>query len=212
MVLYGDSHAAMWFQAIDDIAIHAHWKLVVLGKGACPAALLPTHAPGQSGDWAVCDQWHDFAVARIHQIAPQLLVVSQEYYKTPSLSDYSPVQWQRGLQDLFRKVQLPATVKVVLGNIPRTLGPDCLVHHRADVGTCSSTPVGALTPYNGAERAAVQKMGGRYIDVLPWFCANTCSPVIGRFDVYYNSLHVAVGYSRFLEGVLAEALDLRSLM
>src|ERR1700686_3442969 len=26
MVLYGDSHAAMWFQALDDIAIRAHWR------------------------------------------------------------------------------------------------------------------------------------------------------------------------------------------
>ena len=33
MVLYGDSHALMWFRAMNQIAIRAHWRLVILGKG-----------------------------------------------------------------------------------------------------------------------------------------------------------------------------------
>ena len=37
MVIYGDSHAGMWFDALNVIAKEAHWRLVDLWKGGCPA-------------------------------------------------------------------------------------------------------------------------------------------------------------------------------
>ncbi|HTZ10405.1 MAG TPA: acyltransferase family protein, partial [Acidimicrobiales bacterium] len=43
MVLYGDSHAAMWFQALDQIAVRTHWQLVLLSKVGCPAIPLQFH-------------------------------------------------------------------------------------------------------------------------------------------------------------------------
>jgi peptidoglycan/LPS O-acetylase OafA/YrhL len=211
MLLYGDSHAAMWFAALDDIATSAHWKLVVLSKGACPAGLLPTHAPGTSGQWAPCDDWHAFAVAQIKRVRPDLLIVSQELTQSPTLVNYSPTQWGNGLEDLFRKVAGPHTAEVVIGNIPQTLGPDCLTQSLSDVPSCSAKPVSKYTPFNQAELTAAVASGGRYIDVTPWFCAKTCSAVIGKFDVYFNSSHVAIGYTRFLEGVLAQQLSLSGL-
>jgi peptidoglycan/LPS O-acetylase OafA/YrhL len=209
MVLYGDSHAAMWFQALDDVATQAHWKLVVLAKSACPAEPLATEAPGVPGDWAACDQWHDFAINRINEIDPNLLVVSEaSNYETPSGVFYSRVQWQSGLEQLFKKVSAPKAVKLVLGNIPSSGGADCLTAHTADVQACSSPAHSPLSPYNNAEKRAAVAVGARYIDVTPWFCAKTCSVVIGNYDVYLSGNHVAVGYSRFLEGALSDALDL----
>jgi peptidoglycan/LPS O-acetylase OafA/YrhL len=70
MVLYGDSHALMWFNALDDIATNAHWRIVLLSKPACLADLLPTRVPGAIGEatdeWVACDQWHRFAINRIN--------------------------------------------------------------------------------------------------------------------------------------------------
>ena len=37
MVVYGDSHALMWLPAFLCIARSRGWKLVVLGKSACPS-------------------------------------------------------------------------------------------------------------------------------------------------------------------------------
>jgi hypothetical protein len=73
---------------------------------------------------------------------------------------------------------------------------------------CSPTANGIGTvAYVRAERQAAASAGDRYIDVIPWFCAKKCSPVIGRYDVYFDQSHVSSGYARFLEGVLAQKID-----
>jgi hypothetical protein len=67
----------MWFQALDDIAIHARWQFVLLFKPACLADDLPTHLPASSGEWSACDQWHRFAINDIDRIKADLVIISQ---------------------------------------------------------------------------------------------------------------------------------------
>jgi hypothetical protein len=38
IVLFGDSHAAAWFPALDLIGRQRHWRLVVMTKSGCPPA------------------------------------------------------------------------------------------------------------------------------------------------------------------------------
>jgi peptidoglycan/LPS O-acetylase OafA/YrhL len=212
MVLYGDSHAGMWFRALDDIAKRAHWRLIALLKGGCPASPLSTQPTGGGGDLAACDKWHEYAIKRINRIDPSLLIVSQaSYYVMPSGVVYTSGQWQRGLQDLLRLVTAPKTAKVILGNLPgaANLGPGCLSQHVGSVQICSISPNRSrFVGDNRAEKRAAVVERARYIDVTPWFCAKTCTSVIGHYDVYFYGNHVAVGYSRFLEGVLSKALNL----
>jgi peptidoglycan/LPS O-acetylase OafA/YrhL len=212
MVLYGDSHAGMWFRALDDIAIRSHWRLVVLFKSACPAASLSTWTRGRGGKvktrWQACDQWHRWALVRINQLDPDLLIVTQELNHGPNGFAYTPKQWQRGLQQFLDQVTAPKTAKVVLGNIPAIGGPPCLAQYVDDVQACAGHPT---TRYNKAEQRAAQLGGARYINVTPWFCTTTCSSIIGTFDVYFNTSHVAVGYTRFLETALAQSLPIDSI-
>ncbi len=49
MVMYGDSHAGMWFDALNVIAKEAHWRLVDLWKGGCPVDSLTYRVPPGSG-------------------------------------------------------------------------------------------------------------------------------------------------------------------
>lgn len=202
VILYGDSHAMMWFQALDEIANHDGWRLDALTKPACPAAIVSVHPLGRLGDDMACDRWHRSAVTRINKIRPTLLIVTEETYRKPDGGFYTPEQWQEGLGRLLGSVH--ATRTVVLGNTPMTGGPQCLVRTR-DVQLCSGTE---NTSYNSAERRAAQHSGAAYVDVAPWFCAQACSPVIGNMDVYFDAEHVAVGYTMFLEGVLAPAVGM----
>lgn len=48
VVLYGDSHAAMWYDVISLIAALSHWRLVILAKGDCPVIDLPFRSPPDS--------------------------------------------------------------------------------------------------------------------------------------------------------------------
>ncbi len=107
----------------------------------------------------------------------------------------------------MKRAASPKTARLVIGDVPASLGPACLTHHIDNVQACSVLP-DVLRPYNDAEERAAVLRGARYVNVTPWFCAMTCSAVIGNYDVYYGLGHVAVAYSRFLEGVLAQQLQL----
>jgi peptidoglycan/LPS O-acetylase OafA/YrhL len=208
MVLYGDSHAAMWFPDIEAIAKRAHWRLVVITGGNCELSWYPEPLPGPLYQGAHCNALHQFAIDAINRIDPNLLIVAQ-IVSQPAIDDgVTPGQWKLGLEQQLRRVTAPKTAKIVIGNEPTGGGPDCLATHLTDVQACSTPAISPLTPYFNAEQDAAVAEGARYIEVTPWICTRKCSPIIGNYDVYFNSGHLALGYVRFLEGVLAQAIDL----
>ncbi len=214
MVLYGDSHSGMWFQTVDDIAKAAHWRLWYLGKAACPVELLPMMNPGAfgpaGGEFHECDQWHTFAIARINRVHPDLVIVTQEVHPAPEDRTYSSYQWSAGLSDFFSSVTVPNVHFDVIGNIPhlRNDPAQCLNAHPDDVPTCSTPKAQAVSPYAAAEAQAVNAVGGRYVNVTPWFCSATCTAVIGHYQVYFNQFHVMGSYATSLGGAMANALQL----
>ncbi len=152
MVVYGDSHAGMWFQTLDFIATLIHWRLAYLGKGYCPAGSLPYENPpgfgSPGGEYSACDQWHRFAINRINQLHPNLVIITQEFRSKPDGDAYSDAQWQRGLVKTISPIHVPKDRVAVLGNVPLlpTSGPECLSRHPNDVQACSGPvlPVGCL--------------------------------------------------------------------
>ncbi len=214
MVLYGDSHAGMWFDAMNLIATITHWKLVILGKGFCPADSLPYADPSgwgpASGEYSVCDQWHRFAIDRITQIDPDLVIITQEVRGRPDGRPYTWPQWQQGLENTFEQLHVPRSKIVVLGNLPilPQSGPECLSRNSANVQACSAPVSPQWRQYVQAEEGAAADVGARYISVLPWFCSTKCTAVIGRYEVYFDQYHVTAAYSFYLARVLSEALQL----
>ncbi len=214
MVLYGDSHAGMWFDVMNDIATKAHWRLAYLGKGYCPANMLPYGNPTgwgrKGGEYAACDQWHRFAVNRINHLAPDLVVITQEFRPRVDGSPYTKQEWQDGLSRTLDTLTVPKGHILVLGNIP-TLpynGPLCLERHKADVQACSSPLTPYLAKFIGAEQAAAASLGVRYVDITPWLCSATCTAVIGRYEVYLDQFHITATYSFFVEPLLVRTLRL----
>ena len=214
MVVYGDSHAGMWFQTLDFIATLAHWRLAFLGKGWCPADSLSYENPsgfGHAGaEYSTCDQWHRFAIGRIQSLHPDLVIVTQEDAEGPNGETYSPAQWQQGLEKTITSIEAPDRNIVVLGNIPvlESNGPDCLARNPDDVQACSSPFVPFYASLDRAEQRAATDQDAQYVNVTPWFCSNTCTAVIGKYEVYLDQYHVTAAYAFYLAGVLAAALPL----
>ena len=217
MVLYGDSHAAMWFQTLDDIATRAHWRLIILSKGSCSADMLHfVNPPGwgtPGGEWQACDQWHHYALKRINQIDPNILIVTQEPNLGPHDANTQP-QWQGGLEAVFKAITAPHVRFAVLGNIPLSPkdGTRCVAQNSNDVRVCAGSSPDEYTAWNNAEKAAAAALSVNYTPVnyirtISWFCSgNICPAVIGRYDVYIDLYHVSSSYANYLEGVLAQAL------
>jgi len=205
VVLYGDSHAGMWFDALDGIAKSDGWKLVVLFKESCPASTVPVLY--LRTEFASCDRWHASVIKRIDALDPDVLVISQQVYMSPRNARYAPKAWTDALASLLRTVH--ARRKVVIGDIPGTGGPGCVSSDPNDVGACA-VPVEAelYAPYVEAERVAAREAGATYISTWPWFCTTVCPVVIGHYDVYADPTHVSGAYAGFLREVLAQKLNL----
>jgi len=215
MIVYGDSHAAMWFQTLDDIATGAGWRLMILSKGSCPAELLPfVNPPGvgpSGGEFRACAQWHAYAVRRINQVKPNLVVVTQEAGVGPHDSG-TRAEWQTGLSKLFAAIHVRAARLVVLGNIPLSPknGTACVEEHPTNLPICAGHIPDFYSPWRAAEQRAAAVAHAQYIDTLPWFCSQgICPAVIGHYSVYFDRYHVTAPYARYLETVLGDALHLQ---
>ncbi|MGD0313810.1 MAG: acyltransferase family protein [Acidimicrobiales bacterium] len=214
VVLYGDSHAGMWFDAMNLIADLAHWKLVYLGKGDCPANMLPYGNPTgfgrPGGEYTQCDQWHRYALGRMRQLHPDLVVVTQEFRTRPDGTPYTPDQWQQSMARTLGQIPVPPSSIVVIGNIPELpqSPPQCLSRNTTDVQACSAPLSSRVANYNAAERSAAAYVGARYVDIIPWFCSTTCTSVIGHYEVYLDDYHITQAYSIYLAHVLSDALQL----
>jgi hypothetical protein len=77
-VLFGDSHAASWFPALDTISKQKHWRLVVLAKAGCPAEEVNVIRGG--GVYTTCAEWRSNAMQRIATLHPALVVVTSSDY------------------------------------------------------------------------------------------------------------------------------------
>ena len=183
MIAYGDSHALMWVPALNGIAVRDHWRLIVLAKYFCPAELVTVSDPpdfgSAGGPFAVCDKWHRWAVSTINRLRPNLVVIAQEsLYTSPATATTPEIQfdaraWSDGLTRLIEAINLPASSKVFIGNVPvlAQAGPDCLARNRSEVQACSTPLPTAAVPLTPVERSVIAAVGAQYIDPTPWLCS-----------------------------------------
>ena len=209
LVLFGDSHAAMWLPGFDAMAKRIHWKLVLLAKAGCGAP--DTTYYSRVSPFKECDSWHVYAIARINKLKPDVVVLTSEYL-TPD-SDHpiwpSTSAWTAGLETTLSSIKPVRTKKVVLGDIPYLAqpAPDCLAAHSSDVPACSTPATSAIkTDRIRAEQVAAARTRTKYIKVAPWFCSATCTAIIGNKVVYFDAYHVSTTYSLYLSGALQTAL------
>lgn len=122
----------------------------------------------------------------------------------------SPAQWEKGLSALFASIRVPNLRTVYLGGTPDflQLPTQCLAEHVADLQACSLPVRIAVPPLNQAERAPALSAGVDYIDPIPWFCSNVCSPVIGDHEVYLDHIHITATWALYLRLVLANAVGI----
>mgnify|MGYP001390962762 CR=1 FL=1 len=218
VVLLGDSHAFMWMPAFDTLGKRLHWKVVLLSKAACPPGDMSLYNTTARAPYPQCDRWHDYAVARINQMNPDLVVLTTATVGLED-GDGKPVSgdvWSAALQKTLNLLTSSKTKRVVLGDIPRLgigpnafiSGPECLAAHEHDVQTCSTpTQVAVSQTLNQAEQTAAAQAAAQYVDVIPWFCSSACTAVIGNMVVYWDSAHITRTYATYLSGALQSALQ-----
>ena len=188
MALVGDSHAAMWAPAFQQVAAQRRWRLETLGKAACPLMDLPISNPLRR-EYTECDQWRGQIIARLRAEHPRLVVVSMwrgygaGYGWLPGFTAYDPA-WIDSLTRLVQQLRGTGAQVLVLGPIPdpHSVVPICLSGHLDDVTACSPPRSTAVNePGIAAESAATKAGGGQYADLTALFCtADRCPVIVGN--------------------------------
>jgi SGNH domain (fused to AT3 domains) len=217
VALVGDSHAAMWNPAFQQIAAQRRWRLEMLAKGACPLMNLPITNPLRHLVHLVehCEQWRAQIIARLRAEHPRLLVVSMfrgygtDEYLT-GFNAFDPA-WIDSLTRLVQQLRGTGAKVLVLGPIPapQSVAPVCLSGHLDDATACSP-PTSTAVNESGiaAEAAATTAGGGQYADLTELFCtADRCPVIVGNTLVYFDWIHLTVEYARALAPVIGALAD-----
>jgi peptidoglycan/LPS O-acetylase OafA/YrhL len=220
VALVGDSHAAMWNPAFQQLAAQRHWRLELLSKGACPLMDLRAANPLRRlvEDLEHCEQWRAQIIARLRAEHPRLVVLSmwRGYGADESLTGfnaYGPA-WIDGLTRLVQQLRGTGAKVLVLGPIPdpHFVVPICLSGYLDDVAACTPSRSTAVNQLGiAAEAAGTKAGGGQYADLADLFCTtDRCPVIVGNKLVFLDENHLTLEYSRELAPVM-EALSERAL-
>ena len=196
VVLYGDSHAAQWFPALEKLAAEKGFKLISLTKSACPSIDVVRKSSG-AFKMSNCAAWRKSAVARIAIVKPDLIILSSFEHFAPTGDPKNVEQWwAEGSERTFQTLQ-PLTSKIVYildTPLPNRNIPSCLASTSADkclVGSRVGLP---------------QVANFELIDPAKWLCEETCKAIVRGNVAYRDASHISVATSLELSDSLWKAL------
>ncbi|MGX6604158.1 acyltransferase family protein [Micromonosporaceae bacterium Da 78-11] len=215
VVLYGDSHAAQWFPAMERLARDRHWKLVEMSKSSCSAADLPLWHDTLKRAYLECAAFHRSALDRIARLDPALVVVGSSFnYRPVTPAADLTAQWEAAWDRTFAQLSAGGARVAAIADTPYMGGPvpQCLAApaNAGHLNRCARSLRSALRgpeqrqaflTYEGSARATI-------INPITWFCTDTCPAVVGNVLVYRDSNHMTTTYSAALAPLLGAQLPL----
>ncbi|CAN5425664.1 SGNH hydrolase domain-containing protein [soil metagenome] len=209
IVLFGDSHAAQWMPAIDQIASAKGWRLIVHAKKACPSAEIPTI---KDPDHTDCAAWRASVIASMEALHPDLVVMSgYRYQAAPGTEGRSPDRvWRDGVDLTVAKLQ-PFTPHILLlgdSSTPVQLVPYCLANNLTNVPNCMASREEAVRPTRlQVEREVAAKYNIDFIPTSDWTCTDTACPlIVGNVLMYRDDSHLTATAAEFLAPYVELAL------
>jgi hypothetical protein len=220
VVLLGDSHAAQWFPALQQIAIDRGWRLVSLTRRGCPPfEFTPAWQQPETALDRECVKWRRSAEARLSSAKPALVLVS---------SRSSPTIWQGGSQvsvtsdptargvyeralwNTYSTSARTGARLVVLRDTPWPGFdiPDCLEMHLNSPSSCRiARPSSAEGVSSIDKEAALRIPSAVYVDLTNQMCDNVYCPAVRDGVIRYRDhSHISVAFALSLSSVLDRAL------
>jgi peptidoglycan/LPS O-acetylase OafA/YrhL len=218
LLLFGDSHAMQWINAMRKAADVEGWGLVTLVKPGCAASDINPHNIAVQSD--ACKTWRAHAIEKIIELAPFAVVMASYNGATVrgdslTLSLMPTEEVRTGTRSTLLKLRAAGLRVVVLRDspLPPFDVPACMgraigrAHPTGD--PCAFDASEALNaPAFAAERAAAEGLTEvSYLDLDDLICPGAVCPAVqlGRI-VYRDDDHLAGSYAESLAGELATRL------
>lgn len=196
IVLFGDSHAAQWFPALERLAKENNFELISLTKSACPG---PAVEKIDSGEYknADCFTWRDNSFERIAELKPYAVIFSGfQHFEVPDGYSSRREWWQAGQKRTLNSLRGNATHIVYITDTP---------HPKQDIPACLAG--GVISDCDDSERSeAISIPGLKAVNPTPWLCSDKCSSVINEQVAYRDGSHISIAMSESLAQPLGVAL------
>jgi peptidoglycan/LPS O-acetylase OafA/YrhL len=201
VVLIGDSHAAQWFPALDELAVREHVRLISWTKSGCPFTLgVHIFLPAIGRDYTECLAWQTAVVHRLGTMSrPSMIIVGRTSTylpqvltadgKTPA-SPQAGKLWGAGMKESVTVLRHLTGRVVVLRDTP---------HAPFDVPACISWDPDRASrcnfrrPADGhsddAEYAVERKAGvpaDVYANPTPAVCPTAICPAVFDGEITYR--------------------------
>jgi SGNH domain (fused to AT3 domains) len=200
VVVFGNSHSAMWIPALAVAAKADHWKLYPVVKESCGYDTYTDVVPGLNAA-NQCSSWYDWAKTVIAGLHPNVLVMGSYTFTT---------YWALGERLVISQLR-PLTKRfVLLSDSPWIPAPSgCFLHLNATQGTCLRHESPERIAAQVKTHAIAKVMHVQYLDITPLLCdARQCPSVIDGIIPTADGSHVTPQYSAFVALALDEGINL----
>ncbi|WP_245810377.1 acyltransferase family protein [Brachybacterium massiliense] len=208
--LFGDSHAASWYPALEKLAEDGTIRLDSNTKSSCYS--LDIAQLDEGVPYTSCEQWRDGLFERIDAEQPDLVILAN--YNNPELpleggNDDLADRWQEGLSSTLSQIDGPEVA--VMKDVPDQQRTPrlCLSQHVDDARRCAVPLEDAFVEeLVQAEDAALEGTAAHRVDLTDRLCnEENCPVIIGNTLVYRDGHHLTETFSRDLSEPLWEQLE-----
>jgi len=196
IVLYGDSHAAQWFPALEKIAIDEGFALISLTKSACTAVEVERVNSGAFKN-SDCNAWRENSIQRVKELKPEAVIMSGfQHFAYPTRYSSRDAWWFEGQRSLYAKVLNSSPNLIYISDTPKP---------QRDIPSCLAT---AKDDECDANEKSDPRVAGGFIalDPTPWLCTDSCPAIVDGIVAYRDASHISVDMSAALSDNLREFL------
>jgi len=200
LVVFGNSHSAMWVPALAVAAKADHWKFYPVVKESCGYDTYTDVVPGLNAA-NQCSSWYGWAKTVIARLHPNVLVMGSYTFTT---------YWARGEHLVIAQLR-PLTKRfVLLSDSPWIPAPaQCFLYPNATQGTCLRHEAPRRIQAQVKTRAIAKVMHVQYLDITPLLCdEGLCPSVIDGIIPTADGSHVTPQFSAFVALALDEGINL----
>jgi hypothetical protein len=197
IVLFGDSHAAQWFPALEKLAQSRNFELLSLTKSACPGPAVLKVDTGAYKN-ADCSAWRENSYMRIAEIHPEAVIVSgMQHFELPKGTTNRGNWWRDGEAKTLSRLIGSSSHLIYITDTP---------HPQRDIPSCLAS--GRASQCNSTQRSLPYTISGfANIDPTSWLCDSVCPAIVDGTVAYRDASHISVAMSRKLSGKLLVALE-----
>lgn len=212
-VLFGDSHAAQWFPAAEDLATAQEARLLVMIKAGCASINVPRYETGSIDPF--CEKWKASALQRIQNEKPDLVMMANLHVRQGvDGENVTSETWNNATKDTLGKMPSEARV-AVLADTPwfSTSPVQCASLNVENLETCAIPRDEVIDPrWVANEKSSVEASGAAYVDMTDTFCTDKCSPVIGDTLVFRDTHHLTATFVKAIAEPFRERLAQKSVL